>query len=429
MKKNRRAAAVAASLAILTSISACSSSSSSSSSGSSGSGSSQSASGGAAPKGPPVLVGLVEEETGTFASPQLAAWGKGVEAAIDYVNKDLGGFGGRPVQVVTCDSQSSAAGSLICANKMVTSKVDFVTGISPFFGATGIPVLEKAGIPAQLDPVAIQMATSPDSFPYVGGAYTQFPGQAAYAIKQLKSKKATVLEVQQAVSAAQVIKPFYDAAGGELTDVMIAGTSGDLSPAIARTVQSKPDTVFTVLQATQAVQIYPLLAQQGIDPSTIVSAGGALDVTNFFSKISPPSAVENALFSAESDSFDDTANPEVATYLAAMKKYVGMDGRSGFAQAGFATVMTNYGVAKKVGASTFSAASLASYLTSNVVPVFMGYNYSRADAPKAYPALGEVHIEFVRWRGGKVVTVSDGFVDTRTGDTAPKFVHDPTLFK
>jgi branched-chain amino acid transport system substrate-binding protein len=371
--------------------------------------------------GTPVKVGLVLDESGPYQAAYITSWGTATKAAAEYVNKELGGFGGRQVQVVECDSQSTTAGALTCANKMVSSKVDFVTGLSLNFGPNGIPVLGKAAIPSQMFPIASQDYTAGNSFPLAGGSAASYPARANYSITKDGAKAAafTAADSGPAQLALQQLQPIYQKAGGSVLDALVPAASADLAPTIAKIMQAKPDVVINSLAGVKGVSLYTGLFAQGYDPKRVFGAGSLVDVDNFYSKVQPPAAIEGSVYELQCDSPDDVANPDVAAYRKAMKDYGGTEGRSEYALLGFSAVLTNYNLAKSIGFASFSKDTMAKAYQQQPVPIFAGYQYSRASAPGDYPAIGNPFVRIVRYQGGQIGNVEDGWVNSTTGQIVP----------
>ena len=67
--------------------------------------------------GEPIRLGMVNQETGAAgAFPELS---RASQAAIDFINAELGGVDGRPLTLDVCDTQFSPAGSQACAQRMI----------------------------------------------------------------------------------------------------------------------------------------------------------------------------------------------------------------------------------------------------------------------------------------------------------------------
>ena len=63
----------------------------------------------------PIVVGYVNQEGGVPAFPEATA---GTKAAVDYVNKELGGIGGHPLELKSCAVQAEEDGQR-CGTEMV----------------------------------------------------------------------------------------------------------------------------------------------------------------------------------------------------------------------------------------------------------------------------------------------------------------------
>ena len=94
--------------------------------------------------GEPVAVGFVNSEGGAFSVPELRV---GNEVATDYINDNLGGVGGRPLEVKRCATDGSPEASIDCANQFVEAGVVAVVEGTDLGGDAMLPILADAGIP------------------------------------------------------------------------------------------------------------------------------------------------------------------------------------------------------------------------------------------------------------------------------------------
>ena len=92
---------------------------------------------------PPVKVGFHNLEGGAISLPDVRM---GFEAGVDYVNSELGGINGQPMEVVYCNTDGTPDSSLNCGNTFVQDGVVLAAqGLD--FGADGIlPALRSANI-------------------------------------------------------------------------------------------------------------------------------------------------------------------------------------------------------------------------------------------------------------------------------------------
>ena len=103
--------------------------------------------------GSPVLVGFINPQgdpNGSF--PDATAGG---EAAVDYINNELGGIGGNPlkgiaghpIKLATCFETIAPSSSTSCANQVAAQKPAIIISGYQFFGSVVDPIYKAAGIP------------------------------------------------------------------------------------------------------------------------------------------------------------------------------------------------------------------------------------------------------------------------------------------
>ncbi|MCF3937269.1 ABC transporter substrate-binding protein [Gordonia sp. Z-3] len=112
----------------------------------SGSGSTGVAEGsGTAAAGDPIRVGLFNPSQGPGTQPGVTT---GKDAAVEYINNQIGGINGRPIEVIDCGIDQTAPESTIsCANQFVQAGV--VAAIDGYNSESqaAMPILTSAGIP------------------------------------------------------------------------------------------------------------------------------------------------------------------------------------------------------------------------------------------------------------------------------------------
>lgn len=175
-----RVAAGAVAAACVLSVAACSSSSSDDS-GSSNGGSA--ADGGTQATGEAVKVGVFDPSKGPAAQPGVMT---GVNAAVDYINNQIGGIGGRPVEIVDCDIDlTSPETTISCANQFVQGGVSAAIDGFNTESAAAMPILSSAGIPlVGLIPYNTATGAVADDRVYFG------PPPAAFLVGFMQSLKA-----------------------------------------------------------------------------------------------------------------------------------------------------------------------------------------------------------------------------------------------
>ena len=152
--------------AFLTAVVACGDDSGSSAPETTGGGSATTAAGGAATTaaagaattaaagevatGEPIVIGIyTPADNPSFTAPELI---DGAEAAVEYVNNQLGGIGGRPIQLESCTTDYTAPRLTACANELFQKEpLIIIPGpdagaltVQATFDATGIPLIGGA---------------------------------------------------------------------------------------------------------------------------------------------------------------------------------------------------------------------------------------------------------------------------------------------
>jgi branched-chain amino acid transport system substrate-binding protein len=369
------------------------------------------------PKGDPIVLYDISDTSGAGSiSAVLKQFPDAAQAAVDHVNKDLGGLDGRPFKLVKCDSKADPAATTACANQAVQDKALAKIGLSVLWD-NGNKVFAKNGIVSHNAPVTASDSSSPTSFPFGGGAASEWPGEVQYWGTKMNAKHGVTLADDNAQGQVNVDLMKAQAAKipGFKLDVVRLKIGADPTPSVARVVGLKPDVVFTAAAGSAAVAVYRSFAQQGFKPDKIVNTGATVDQETFFSKVDQ-AAVEGSYYSYEFETYDDTSNPEVKEYRDAMKAHSDVEGKSEFYQWGFADVMTVYNIGKKIGGAKLNQKSYLDYF-KNIEgdKVFMGGTLSKKSAPPAAPQIVQPTIRIVQYKGGKVVPVSDGFFNPLTG--------------
>ena len=96
------------------------------------------------PTGTPVKVGLLNPSGGPVPEPGVAI---GAEAAVKYINGELGGVGGRPLQLIGCATDTTPESVQACANTFVSDGVVAVLDGYNQASSAALPTLTGARIP------------------------------------------------------------------------------------------------------------------------------------------------------------------------------------------------------------------------------------------------------------------------------------------
>ncbi len=94
--------------------------------------------------GDPIPVGFANLEGGPVSLPEIRV---GFEQAVEYVNSELGGVNGRPIEIaVSCNTDLTPESSVNCANRMIEEDVAVVFQGVDVAADAGLPLYQEAGI-------------------------------------------------------------------------------------------------------------------------------------------------------------------------------------------------------------------------------------------------------------------------------------------
>jgi branched-chain amino acid transport system substrate-binding protein len=193
------------------------------------------------PDAEPIRIGMLNiENIDNFSFPELRG---AVNAATRWVNEELGGVGGRPIEIVPCITGLAPEVSQACAQEMVTEGVVAVVGGIDIASQGAVPVFEQ------------------NSLPVIGGIPAQLPEQ-----------QSSVNYFFSGGTAGAMAAMLAHASNNDATTVMIA--NGDL-PSFNQTSEDFAGPVAESLGMTVEYQRFPVL---GADMLTVLTAAVEKDV-------------------------------------------------------------------------------------------------------------------------------------------------------
>ena len=338
----------------------------------------------------------------------------GEKAAAAYVNSQ-GGIGGRPIEVVSCDTRYDPAGSKACAAEAVSENAIAVTGLDDLSNSSGADAqYQKNGIITLNAPNQIPLANDPNVFAVANGGTGEFYGLGYYFGAVLKPRSVRLLMPDQPYGHTYSgwIKDAAAAAGlANLDTVYYNINITDFSSVVAKVTRDKPSVVFALVNGSQIPLVWGQLEQQGIKADQIYIHSAAMDSRVL--QNAGNTAVGGNIVS-EFANPDDLTDPDVKIYRDAMKKS-GHDSiaRTALAVAGFSEVIFLATVAKtvanEVGPEKVNASSVKSYLTrtlapgsKDTIPVFLGTPMGAA--PKEFAGIHRGAVQILKWNGTQFVT-------------------------
>jgi len=223
----------------------------------------------------PVTIGFVNQQGGQQVIGQHAT--DGAEMAVAYINKELGGVDGHPVQLDTCFIASAEEEGNGCAQKFLANKsVDVIAmgavviGDQSFYATLG----GKLPVVGGVAPLPIDGAQKNTAVLF-GDATSVLGPMGTYGRDVLHAKTAVILypNTASATPGALATQAGLKAAGISVKMGPYPPNSTDLTGVLASTGAASADMVIPAVAAPDCVNIEKAFTQQGItDPKKIVAA-------------------------------------------------------------------------------------------------------------------------------------------------------------
>ena len=358
-----------------------------------------------AASGEPIRIGTINQDTGAAgAFPELT---QADRAGVRFVNEELGGVGGRPLELVACDTRFSPAGSQACAQQMVDAGVVAVVGGIDVFG-DGITTLEQNGIPYVGGiPVSFPSVRSPLSFQFSGGSWGAMLGFAVYAIRELDAKKVSILhgDFGPITDAAAYGKRALEAAGVEVRLIAMPLVGADFLPLVTTANESSPDAIVVLTADTGCVPTMQAAADLGVTAPVFLT--GACAAPKIIGDAGD--AAEGRYFNVEGPIRPDDPDADTALYNAVIERYGdGLDA-PGAGTVSFRSFMNLFLVMRELGADGITPESIAeAFRSAKETPSFMGHAYTcDGEQFEGLPALCAPQQIIARYTDGALEQVSD----------------------
>ncbi|MFN8050017.1 MAG: ABC transporter substrate-binding protein [Acidimicrobiales bacterium] len=368
------------------------------------------------PSATPVKVGFMNIDSGPIgATPELH---QATDAAVAFINAELGGVDGHPIELVPCETDLGVDKAQACAHLMVTEHVVAVLDGLNLSAGAATKVLEQndiawvGGIP--LDPAEM---TSPIAFQFSGGAPGAFTAFADDAAHRLRAKKVAVLyaNVSQ-ISEAAVdygIAPLRRA-GVDVTEISFDLTTQDYAAIVQRAAESSPDAILVGAADFACPKVMQAIADMRLTDTTVYMVGSCADhkwiaqvgadkvadtIFNIESLIVRPGP-----FSADND-----------LYTGAIAKYGTGVNAKGAATIAFRSTLNLYSVLRDLGPDATASKVIAAFRAARNRPSFDGHAYTcdgrQVPALPSLCAPQQVLAKVGGPTGEDFTQVSDGWID------------------
>ena len=326
--------------------------------------------------GDPIKVGMINQENTPLGSfPELRL---GAQAAVDFINTELGGVDGHPLQLIPCITTFSVEKSRGCAQELVEKQVVAVTGGIDITSNGSIPVLEQnempfvGGIPINFDEMR-----SPISFQFSGGIPGAFTAFAYDAATRLKAKKVAVAYGDfAAIKAAGVdygIGTLHKLGVTDVTDIPFPVTTTDFLPVLTKANEGHPDAI--ILGAADSACAPAMKTAQELKITATLYLVGACAAPTIAQQVGE-AAVDGKIFNIEGPKGDD--DPETKLYFDVVAKYGDPQlPAASAATISFRNIFNLYAAMVDLGAAKVTRPAILEYFRSaRNHPSFTGHPYT-----------------------------------------------------
>ncbi len=341
---------------------------------------------------------------------------KAAEAAAKYINEQLGGIQGRPVEILNCDPKADPAATQACANKIVQAGAIANVGNSLAMGACCMDIFEKGKVPLNTIPVL-----EPDMKTDWQYALSGFNVTVPWAVGQwlttdMGAKNIVLITLDlptTATSSAISKKSIGDAAQFNIVNYKFG--LADLTAPVNSALRQKPDWIILSTSSPDEVKLISALTKAGHPVDRIITGGEGLDYDAFHKTLGD--TAKGIYQTTAFKSFDDTSDEDVATYREAMDA-AGAPARSMYAQWVFSSVMEVHRAASELDEISGEALH-EHWRNAGPTPIFMGTeSVALKDTAEGFPGVRYLDENIVQWDGDsfKVVATKRGFPEAPTAE-------------
>ncbi|HUW01203.1 MAG TPA: ABC transporter substrate-binding protein [Acidimicrobiales bacterium] len=320
----------------------------------------------------PIQIGMINQEDTPLGSfPELR---RATEGTVEFINTELGGVGGRPIELTTCVVSFNVEQSQACAQTMVQKDVVALSGGIDVVSDTGsIPVLEQNGIP-QVGGIPANLAEqkSDVTFYFSGGVTGALAAFMADAAENDAEKVVIGYGEFNAFeeSAREYAVPVGESLGMtvDLAPFNIAAT--DFLPILTGIADSDPDAIIMAVAGSSCVPLMETYADLQIEAQLyLVGACAADEIVEAAGE-----NVDGIVFNSEGPV--EVGDTEGDIYNEINARYADGEG-SGSGTLGVRSMMNLYALLDELGPDGVSREAVTGLIRQAVDrPSFWGYPYT-----------------------------------------------------
>jgi branched-chain amino acid transport system substrate-binding protein len=375
-----------------------------------------------------IVIGYVNQEGGVPAFPESTA---GADAAVEYVNRELSGVQGHPIELKKCVVQTEEDGQK-CGIELLNddSVKAVVTGVLTVGGKSLYGVLAGKKPVIIGNPVVTEDFVTKDTFALTPGSPGVIQGLAIFIAKNLTNvhKVAMILGSNPGAQAAfdVLFKPVINKLGiTDVTSVTVSDTATgpDVQSALQAAGADKADVLVPLVTVQGCIATFDALQSLAITPQ-VVTSGLCLGtpMTQHLKDIGVQGDVPNGwYFGGYGYSYflPDQASG-MNTYLAKIHQYGPKDVEfTGFAGPTFATVLTLVKFMNAVGADAITTDAINAQILAFKGPMMLVAGPMSCGTLPLFTALCGVQMGVEQYKDGQWIPTADALngkaIDTSKG--------------
>ncbi len=331
----------------------------------------------------PVKIGMINIEesiAGSFPEVRAAA-----AAAIEFINTELGGVDGHPIEFLPCVTDFNIEASQACAQQMVSDEVVAVAGGIDITSEGSVPVLEQNGLPLVGGiPVGSIEMSSPVSFYFSGGGPGAFAGLAFHAVTESNASKVAIAYGDFGsftIAAREFGADVVERQGAEVELIPFPMVGADFLPVFTKAADFGAEAIVLGAGDTSCIPAMQIRKDLGMEdiPLYLTGACAADEII-----AQADGLLDGVFFNTEGPIAPDDI--EGAMYQAAVDRYA-VEPAGGAGTVGFRGMMNLWDALVEVGYDNLSpAAVLENVESSTDRPSFWGFPYTCSE--DQIPGLG-----------------------------------------
>lgn len=320
----------------------------------------------------PIRVTMINQENSPAGSfPELRA---AAQAAVAFVNAELGGVNGRPIELEPCITDFSVERSQACAQQAAQSGAVVVTSGIDVGANASLPVLEQNGLPlvGGVPATLAEMRSGIATF-FSGGVTGAYMAFAEHAAREGRTKIAFAYGEFESfeVPVKEYGVPVAESLGLETELIPFPLIGADMLPVLTAAVDTGADAIVVGAADTACVPTMTTLPELDFEGQLYLT--GACAAPEILAQV-PDDVQARVIFNSEGGADQDT---ESSLFDAAIERYA-TEPAGGAGTVTFRSTMNLWNLLTSL--DTIDAASVAEALATSVdEPSFWGHPYTCAE--------------------------------------------------